>query len=86
MQLEFFCRRCGLKGLTPEVSAEEALLLARGELELRCPKCGLILSIQATESELIAATGAATTTLETPIAELVERALRKYLAETEKDE
>ena len=86
MQLEFLCRRCGLKGLTPEVSAEEALLLARGELELRCPKCGLVLSMRTTESELINATETVAAELQRSFAEVVKRAIERYLAETDEDE
>ena len=39
VQIEFVCEACGLRGLTPEVSYEQALALARNSLELPCPTC-----------------------------------------------
>lgn len=45
VQLDFVCRRCGLEGLTPEVGADEAQALMRGDLKLRCPACGALLLV-----------------------------------------
>lgn len=39
VQIEFVCEACGLRGLTPEVSYEQAIALVRGALELPCPRC-----------------------------------------------
>lgn len=50
IQLEFICPGCGREGLTPEVRSDEAIGLVSGKLQLRCPLCQAILSMQATEA------------------------------------
>ena len=52
IQLQFLCPGCGLKGLTPKVTPNEAIGLVRVELKLRCPACCAILSIRTTEADL----------------------------------
>jgi predicted RNA-binding Zn-ribbon protein involved in translation (DUF1610 family) len=52
IQLEFICPSCGLQGLTPEVTSDEAIGLARGELKLRCPVCQAIILMRATEANV----------------------------------
>ncbi len=52
IQLGFQCNSCGLAGLTPEVTRQEALHLACAELEISCPTCGSILSILTSELEI----------------------------------
>ena len=54
IQLDFRCRSCGLAGLTPELTPQEAVCLRRGDLKLRCPKCGAILKIRTNALGLLA--------------------------------
>lgn len=58
-QLEFRCGSCGLAGMTPEVRYDEALALVRDELQLRCPKCARIVSIETPISDLMPGQGRA---------------------------
>ena len=45
LQLEFLCPKCGESGLTPRLGTEKALAVARGDLQLRCPRCAAIIAI-----------------------------------------
>ncbi len=78
IQLDFRCRSCGLAGLTPEVTQQEAVLLTRDQLSIRCPKCGDILTIRAHTLELLAK-NRGVTSFGQEVRELMEQALRQEL-------
>ncbi len=81
VQLEFRCRSCRLAGLTPEVTQQEAVHLARAELEIRCPRCGAILAIRADDLELLA--GSRTVSLLQETREELQQAILQELKNRE---
>ncbi len=83
IQLELQCRSCGLAGLTPEVSRLEAVHLVRGELEIRCPKCGAILTIITSELEILARSPGVS--LIQKSREFLEQALNQELKDRDED-
>ena len=81
VQLEFRCRHCGLAGLTPEVTEQEARLLSAGELEIRCPRCGAVLAIRSGGLGLLAELGSLAGRQATSFSELVRQALEQALTQ-----
>ncbi len=83
VQLEFRCPSCGLAGLTPEVTQQEAVHLAYADLEIRCPRCGAILAIRTDALEVLAGRPGVTLLQETR--KLLEQAILQELKKREKD-
>ncbi len=79
VQRECRCRHCGLGGLPPEVTEQEALLLSAGDLEIRCPQCGAILKIRSGGLELLAGLGVLAQRRAASWSELVRQALEQTL-------
>lgn len=45
MQLEFRCPECGVSGLTPEITEQDAIAVALKELSIWCPCCSAIIEV-----------------------------------------
>jgi len=80
-QLKFRCNQCGLAGLTPDVTVDEAGALVRRQLGLRCPTCGAVITFQTTTGDLVGLAARAAAESAMPVSGAAREAVKRFLAE-----
>lgn len=73
-------------GLTPEVTPDQAVSLAHSDLEIRCPRCGSIVSIESGLPALLAGLEAPLTGLQDEARRVVLDALQVFRDRKRQDE